>query len=89
MIQKQQRNSIQLLIQVKFKAFPSCIESFMVKFIFLALKMCNSSKGNQKISDLDDLVLNLSGPITEDAIMKTLHSRFIEKKYFVKTKKRF
>lgn len=33
-------------------------------------------------SDMDDLI-HLLGPLTEDAVMKTLHSRFNEKKYFV------
>lgn len=32
--------------------------------------------------DMDDLI-HLLGPLTEDAVMKTLQARFIEKKYFV------
>jgi hypothetical protein len=52
----------------------------------LALKICNgnaiASKGDLKTSEMDDLIF-LSGPITEDAIMKTLQARFNENKYFV------
>jgi hypothetical protein len=33
-------------------------------------------------SDMDDLI-HLLGPLTEDAVMKTLQARFNEKKYFV------
>lgn len=33
--------------------------------------------------DMDDLI-HLLGPLTEDAVMKTLQARFIEKKYFVR-----
>lgn len=35
--------------------------------------------------DMDDLI-HLLGPLTEDAVMKTLQARFIEKKYFVSCK---
>ena len=31
---------------------------------------------------MEDLI-NLSGPLTEDAVMKTLQSRFNDKNYFV------
>lgn len=41
-----------------------------------------TTKGDLKTSEMDDLIF-LSGPITEDAIMKTLQARFNEKKYFV------
>lgn len=33
-------------------------------------------------SEMNDLI-HLLGPLTEDAVMKTLHARFNEKKYFV------
>jgi hypothetical protein len=35
-----------------------------------------------KVSETEDLI-HLNGPLTEDAVMKTLHARFSEKKFFV------
>ena len=38
-------------------------------------------------ADMEDLI-NLSGPLTEDAVMKTLQSRFNDKNYFVSKMKK-
>lgn len=35
-----------------------------------------------ELKDMEDLI-HMSGPLTEDAVMKTLHFRFDEKKHFV------
>jgi hypothetical protein len=35
-----------------------------------------------KISEMEDLIY-LTGPLTEDAVMKSLQARFNEKKFFV------
>lgn len=36
-----------------------------------------------KISEMEDLIY-LTGPLTEDAVMKSLQARFNEKKFFVR-----
>lgn len=45
---------------------------------------CNLKNGNAifKDSEMEDLI-HLTGPLTEDAVMKTLQARFLEKKFFV------
>lgn len=41
-----------------------------------------SGNPNMKISEMEDLIY-LTGPLTEDAVMKSLQARFNEKKFFV------
>lgn len=42
----------------------------------------NNNNSELASCDMDDLI-HLLGPLTEDAVMKTLQARFNEKKYFV------
>lgn len=42
----------------------------------------SNSPNELAICDMNDLI-HLLGPLTEDAVMKTLQARFNEKKYFV------
>jgi hypothetical protein len=42
----------------------------------------NNNNSELASGDMDDLI-HLLGPLTEDAVMKTLQARFNEKKYFV------
>lgn len=42
----------------------------------------NATFKKLECQDIEDLI-HISGPLTEDAVMKTLQSRFNEKKYYV------
>lgn len=58
-----------------------CILVIRVKFYSKPIWFTDIQKKNFNC-DMDDLI-HLLGPLTEDAVMKTLQARFNEKKYFV------
>ena len=44
-----------------------------------------SNQGSKPVTEIDDLI-HLAGPLTEDAILRTLQARFMERHYFVSDK---
>jgi hypothetical protein len=55
---------------------------------FKVTNTTNNENSNIKLCDMEDLI-HLNGPLTEDAVMKTLQARFNERKFFVNMFKTF